>query len=104
MFLVIGLPAGREDASEEVWNRMATVISLREAIEAMEVHGENCLSSLDPDTGEIVTATEEERRLAEETEESVQRLPEWQRQMVQKLRAVLAGKRCLRLPKQLRDS
>jgi hypothetical protein len=29
------------------------------------MQGENCLSYLDPDTGEIVTATEEVRRLAE---------------------------------------
>jgi len=64
MLLVIGLPAGLMGALAEVWNSMATVISLREVIEAMEVHGENCLSFLDPDTGEIVTAKEEERRLA----------------------------------------
>jgi hypothetical protein len=38
---------------------MATVISLREVIETLEMQGENCLSYLDPDTGEIVTATEE---------------------------------------------
>jgi hypothetical protein len=44
---------------------MATVISLREVIETLEMQGENCLSYLDPDTGEIVTATEEVRRLAE---------------------------------------
>ena len=98
MLLVIGLPAGLMGALAEVWNSMATVISLREVIEAMEVHGENCLSFLDPDTGEIVTAKEEERRLAEEPEESLEQLPEWQRQMVRKVRAVLAGKRCLRLP------
>jgi hypothetical protein len=30
------------------------------------MQGENCLSYLDPDTGEIVTVTEEVRRLAEE--------------------------------------
>jgi hypothetical protein len=98
MLPVIGLPAGREGASAEVWNSMATVIFLREVIEAMEMHGENCLSFLDPDTGEIVTTTEEERRLAEEPDESLEQLPEWQHQMVRKVRAVLAGKRCLQLP------
>jgi|SRR5215813_3059301 len=98
MLPVIGLPAGREGASAEVWNSMATVIFLREVIEAMEMQGENCLSFLDPDTGEIVTTTEEERRLAEEPDESLEQLPEWQRQMVRKVRAVLAGKRCLPLP------
>lgn len=64
----------------------------------MEVQGENCLSFLDWDTNEIVTATEEERRLAEGPKESLEQLPEWQHQMVRKLRAVLAGQRCLRLP------
>ena len=61
---------------------MATVISLREVIETLEMQSENCLSYLDPDTGEIVTATEEVRRLAEEPEESQDNLPEWQREMV----------------------
>jgi hypothetical protein len=37
---------------------MATVISLREVAEAMEVLSDNCVSYLDPDTGEIVTVTE----------------------------------------------
>ena len=85
-------------ASAEVWNSMATVISLREVIEAMEMQGENCLSFLHPDTGEIVTTTEEERRLAEEPDESLEQLPEWQRQMVRRVRAVLTGKRWLQLP------
>jgi hypothetical protein len=52
------LPAVRV-ASTAAWNSMATVISLREVIETLEMQGENCLSYLDPDTGEIVTATEE---------------------------------------------
>jgi hypothetical protein len=58
------LPAVRV-ASTAAWNSMATVISLREVIETLEMQGENCLSYLDSDTGEIVTATEEVRRLAE---------------------------------------
>jgi hypothetical protein len=72
---------------------MATVISLREVIETLEMQGENRLSYLDPDTGEIVTATEEVRRLAEEPEESQDNLPEWQREMVRKVRAILASSR-----------
>jgi len=59
------LPAVRV-ASAAAWNSMATVISLREVIETLEMQSESCLSYLDPDTGEIVTATEEVRRLAEE--------------------------------------
>ena len=61
------------------------------------MQGENCLSFLDPDTGEIVTTTEEERRLAEEPDESLKHLLEWQSQMVRKVRTALAGKRFLQL-------
>ncbi len=95
------LPAVRV-ASAAAWNSMATVISLREVIETLEMQGENCLSYLDPDTGEIVTATEEVRRLAEEPEESQDNLPEWQREMVRKVRAMLASSRCLQLPDRFR--
>jgi hypothetical protein len=76
---------------------MATVISLRELIEAMEIQSDDCVSYLDPDTGEIVIVTREERRLAEETEDP-QGLPHWQRQMLAKVRAVLASDHCLQLP------
>ena len=83
---------------------MATVISLREVIETLEMQSENCLSYLDPDTAEIVTATEEIRRLAEEPEESQDNLPEWQRERVRKVRAMLASSRCLQLPDRFEDS
>ena len=91
------LPAVRV-APAAAWNSMVTVISLREVIETLEMQCENCLSYLDPDTGEIVTATEEVRRLAEEPEESQNNLPECQREMVRKVRAMLTSSRCLQLP------
>jgi hypothetical protein len=78
------------------WNRMATVISLREVVEAMEVLSDNCVSYLDPDTGEIVTVTEEERRLAED--ESLDDVPDWEREMLPKIRLVLQSDRFLELP------
>ena len=81
---------------------MVTVISLREVIETLEMQCENCLSYLDPDTGEIVTATEEVGRLVEEPEESQNNLPEWQREMVRKVRAMLTSSRCLQLPDRFR--
>ena len=84
------LPAVRV-ASAAAWNSMVTVISLREVIETLEMQCENCVSYVDPDTGEIVTATEEVRRLAEEPEESQNNLPEWQREMVRKVRAMLTS-------------
>jgi hypothetical protein len=73
---------------------MAAVIALREVIEALELQSDDCVSYLDPDTGEIITVTLEERDLAEEAEESLEDVPEWQRQMLPRVRAVL-GKRSL---------
>ena len=75
---------------------MATVISLREVIEAMEAATEECASFLDPETGEIITVTEEERALVEE--ESLEDVPEWQREMLPKIRAALESDRFLELP------
>ena len=75
---------------------MATVISLREVIEAMETTNEDCVSYLDPETGEIITVTEEERHLVEE--ESLEDVPEWQREMMPKIRAALESDRFLELP------
>jgi hypothetical protein len=51
---------------------------------------------------EIVTATEEVRRLAEEPEESQDNPPEWQHEIVRKVRAMLASSRCLQLPDRFR--
>lgn len=46
---------------------MAAVISLwSEVIEAMEMTGGECVSYLNPETGEIFTVTEEDRLLVEE--------------------------------------
>jgi hypothetical protein len=75
---------------------MASVISLREVIAALEVASDDCASYLDPDTGEIITVTEEERHLAED--ESWEDAPEWQREMLPKIRAVLESDRFLELP------
>lgn len=75
---------------------MASVISLREVIAALEVASDDCASYLDPDTGEIITITEEDRHLAED--ESWEDAPEWQREMLPKIRAVLESDRFLELP------
>ncbi|HYY72966.1 MAG TPA: hypothetical protein VE778_05180, partial [Candidatus Bathyarchaeia archaeon] len=64
--------------------------------EAMETTSEDCVSYLDPETGEIITVTEEERHLVEE--ESLENVPEWQREMMPKIRAALESDRFLELP------
>ena len=85
-------------SNAEAYDGMGAVISLREVIEAMEIQRDDCVSYLDPDTGEIVMVTKEERLLAEDTEDSLEDVPEWQRQLLPKVRAVLANDRCLELP------
>ena len=41
---------------------MVNVIFLREVVEAMEALRDDCVSYLDPDSGEIITVTKEERQ------------------------------------------
>jgi hypothetical protein len=75
---------------------MVNVIALREVVEAMEALSDDSVSYLDPDSGEIFTLTEEERRLAED--ESLDDIPAWQREVLPKIRAVLTSDRLLELP------
>jgi hypothetical protein len=76
---------------------MAAVISLREIIEAMELTSDESVSYLNPETGEIITVTEEERLFAED-ESLDDDVPEWQREMLPKIRAALKGDLLLELP------
>jgi len=78
---------------------MTVIVSLREIVEAMELPNEEWASHLDPDTGEIVTVTDEDRRLLEEAA-NVEELPDWQQESVTKAREVLESERFLPLPDQ----
>ena len=75
---------------------MSKVISLREIISALEAASDDCTSYLDPETGEIILVTEEERALAED--EFWDETPAWQRELMPKIRAALQGDRWLELP------
>lgn len=75
---------------------MSKVISLRDIIAAFEAASDDCTSYLDPETGEIIVVTEEERALAEDTRWD--EAPDWQREMMPKIRAALDGDRFLELP------
>lgn len=77
---------------------MGPVIPLREVVEAIELQSEESQAYLDPETGEIVIVTEEERRLVEEGRVDDESLPEWQREALPKIRAALESDRLLRLP------
>ena len=76
---------------------MTIIVSLREIVEAMELPNEEWASYLDPDTGEIVTVTDEDRRLVEEAVDADE-LPDWQREMLPKAREALESERFLPLP------
>jgi hypothetical protein len=75
---------------------MSKVIPLSEVISALEATSDECSSYLDPETGEIILVTEEERALAED--ESWEQAPAWQRELIPKIRAALEGDRWLELP------
>lgn len=74
---------------------MGVTISLQEVIEAMELQFADAESFLDPDTGEIVTISDDDRSALDADPDSV---PDWQREVLPKIRAVLESERCLRLP------
>jgi hypothetical protein len=75
---------------------MSKVIPLREVIAALEAASDACTSYLDPETGEIILVTEEERTLAEDA--SWEEAPAWQREMMPEIRAALESDRFLELP------
>ena len=75
---------------------MSKVFSLREIISALEAASDDCTLYLDPETGEILVVTEEERALAEDT--CWEERPAWQGEMMAKIRAALEGDRWLELP------
>lgn len=75
---------------------MSTMISLREIISALESASDDNSSYLDPETGEIIVVTEEERALVED--ECWEEVPAWQRELMPKIRAALEGDRWLELP------
>jgi len=75
---------------------MSKAMSIQEIISALEAVSDDCTPYLDPETGEIILVTEEERALAED--ESWEDTPAWQRELMPKIRAALEGDRWLELP------
>jgi hypothetical protein len=62
----------------------------------LETASDECSSYLDPETGEIILVTEEERALAED--KCWDEAPAWQLEMMPKILAALEGDRWLELP------
>src|ERR1700739_2211193 len=75
---------------------MSKVMSLCEIVAALEAASDDCTSYLDPETGEIILVTEEERALAEDA--TGKEAPAWEREMMPKIRAALESDRFLELP------
>ena len=73
------------------------VVSLQDVIEAMDVPNSEWAAYLNPSTGEIAIVTEEDRYALEEAEEAEQ-LPEWQRELLPKIREVVESEDYLQLP------
>lgn len=76
---------------------MTAEVSLQDIAAAMDLPNAEWVSYLDPETGEIVTVTEEDRRLIEEAVDP-EDLPDWQREMLPKAREALESERFLQLP------
>jgi hypothetical protein len=77
---------------------MDVVVSLKEIVDAIDLPNDGWVSYLNPHTGEIVTVTDEDRRLAEDEDVDEERLPEWERESLHIARAVLESGDCLALP------
>lgn len=73
------------------------VVSLRDVVAEMDLPNEEWTAYLNRRTGELITVTDEDRRAAEAGGES-DNLPEWQRELLPKIREVLESDDFLPLP------
>lgn len=75
---------------------MPVTVSLQTIVDEMDAQNSECESFVNPETGEIIFVTEDDRAALEESDpESV---PEWQRPMIPKIRAAVEDDRYLQLP------
>jgi hypothetical protein len=75
---------------------MPAVVSLQDIVDAMDVPNQEWECFLDPESGEVVTVTEDDRSALEHPEPEL--LPEWQRAQPTRIREALDSDRYLRLP------
>ena len=74
------------------------VVSLKDVVDAMDLPSDDWTSYLNPKTGEIVTVTDEDRRLVEDEDVDEENLSEWQRETLPRVRAALESDDFLALP------
>lgn len=76
---------------------MGIVVSLRDIVDAIEFQTNESEAYLNPETGEIIHVSEDERALVEEGG-SDDDLPQWQLEAMPKIREALESDRFLALP------
>ena len=76
---------------------MGVVLALRDIVDAIESQSNEGEAYLDPETGEIVQVSEDERALVEEGR-SEDDLLDWERELIPKVRQALESDRFLALP------
>ena len=76
---------------------MGVVVALRDVVDAIESQSNEGEAYLDPETGEIVQVSEDERALVEEGR-SEDDLLDWERELIPKVRQALESDRFLALP------
>jgi hypothetical protein len=75
---------------------MAVIVSLQDIVNAMDLPNQEWESFLDPDSGEIITVTEDDLSALEDPEPDL--LPDWQRELLPSIRKAVESESCLRLP------
>ncbi len=75
---------------------MAVVVSLQDVVTAMDLPNPDWESYLDPQTGEIITVTEDDLSALGDPEPEL--LPDWQRELLPSIRKAVESDSCLRLP------
>jgi hypothetical protein len=75
---------------------MSVIVSLQDIVNAMDLPNQEWESFLDPDSGEIITVTEDDLSALEDPEPDL--LPDWQRELLPSIRKAVQSDSCLRLP------
>ena len=75
---------------------MPVIVSLQDIVNAMDLPNREWESFLDPDSGEITTVTEDDLSALEDPEPDL--LPDWQQELLPRIRKVVDSDSCLRLP------
>lgn len=76
---------------------MATIVSLREVIEQMDLVSDEATAYINRKTGELIALTHEELALAEDPDEAAA-APQWQKDLLPKAPEVIASQDVIPLP------